>query len=90
MPDIHELLDEAQQHCATLTEEIAAYKTSRRVNEELADSLAKTVALLERTVKEIRPLKEAAIRRNTILLMGGVGAAVLLSLTNLLISIFGG
>lgn len=90
MPDIHELLDEAQQHCETLTREIATHKSSRRVNEELATSLSKTVSLLERTVREIRPIREAAVRRNTILLLSGVGAAVLLSLANLIITLLGG
>lgn len=87
MQTIHELLDEANKQCQSLTEEIAAYKSATRVNQELADSLTKTAAALDRTLKTVQPLTDEGTRRNLIILYSGVGLSILLSIANLIVQV---
>ena len=85
MPTIHELLDDAQQQCQSLTAEIAAYQSATRVNQELAKSLTTTATAIERTVKTLKVFNDTGIRRNLIILYSGVGLSILLSLVNLIV-----
>ena len=89
MPAIHKLLDEAQKQCTSLAEEIAAYKSATRVNNELAKSLTETSRLLEIAVTSIKPLTEPRLRRSVLLLSVGVGATGVLALANLVITLIG-
>ena len=54
------------------------------MNQQLAESLTTTAKALERTLKEIRPLTKAGVRRNLVILYSGVGVTALLSLLNLI------
>ncbi len=63
MPTIHDVLNDTQKQCLELAEEMKAFKSSKALNQKVADNLEVTCKALQETTKAIKPFTDVRVRK---------------------------